>query len=144
MNSNSSTNPAFSDIRSVSGDVTQEKEAEKYVEPWCSASKNWFMEKILFRREVIAGSTHPNVITKWLAEVDIAANIEDLNHSGFVFDKLRQCFGLLIQRSPEGLRTLSQQNSREGSVSWKRNNTEELPFAERHANYVRDFLFLQN
>ena len=82
MNSNSSTNPAFSDIRSVSGDVTQEKESEKFdFEPWLTASKigSW---KILFRREVIAGSTHPNVITKWLAEVDIAANIEDLNQFG--------------------------------------------------------------
>ena len=40
MNSNSSTNPAFSDIRSVSGDVTQEKESEKFdFEPWLAASK---------------------------------------------------------------------------------------------------------
>ena len=82
MNSNSSTNLAFSDIRLVSDNGKQEKEAEKFdFEPWCSASKigSW---KVLFRREVIAGSTNPNVITRWFAEVDIAANIEDLNQFG--------------------------------------------------------------
>ena len=79
MNNNSSTNLAFSDVCSVSGDGIQRNKTEYFeFKLWATFGSL----KISFRREVIAGSTHPNVITTWLAEVEIAANMEDLNHSG--------------------------------------------------------------
>ena len=52
-------------------------------EPWPQASKfnSW---KVSFRREEISGSTHPRLISEWLAEIDVAASMGDLDHSSRV------------------------------------------------------------
>ena len=57
----------------------------------------------LFSREVVSGSTHPNVISIRLPEVDIAASEEDLSHSGFVFDKNPTVFEFLDSKSAKGM-----------------------------------------
>ena len=51
--------------------------------------KSW---KASFRREVLAGSTHPRQATDWLAEIDQAASIEDLDDGGSVHGNTRMSF----------------------------------------------------
>ena len=64
------------------------KDAEKFeLGPWPQASKfnSW---KVLFRKEVTAGSTHRRLIREWLKEIRyLASTMDDLDDSGFIFDK---------------------------------------------------------
>ena len=79
---NASTCTALSDTRSVTDEST---EAEKFeCEPRQQASKlkSW---NLFFRREVIPGSNHLRIVSDWLAEIDVAASMAELDHSGFVF-----------------------------------------------------------
>ena len=83
-----SISTALSDTRSVTHDSTsRSKTAEKFeFEPCPQASKicSW---KVSFRREDTTGSIHFRLISEWLAEIDLATAMEDLDHSGFMFDK---------------------------------------------------------
>ena len=82
-----STATALSDTRStVEESGPKKKEAEKFdFEPWPHASKFGFW-KLSFRREVISASSHPTLVSKRLAGIDVATRIEDLDFSRVVFD----------------------------------------------------------
>ena len=56
------------------------------MEPWPKPSKlnSW---KFSFRRRVTTGSTHPRLISDWLVNIALEANMADLDHAGFAFDK---------------------------------------------------------
>ena len=67
--------------------VPEGKEAERLeFDPWPQASKfgPW---KLYSRGEVISGSTRPKWVSEWSAGIDLATSVEDLETSGFVFDK---------------------------------------------------------
>ena len=83
---NASTCTALSDTRSVTDESTpKRREAEKFEcepRPQASKFKSW---NLFFRREVIPGSNHPRIVSDWLAEIEVAASMAELDHSGFVF-----------------------------------------------------------
>ena len=83
-----STSIALSDTRSVADvSTSKRKESDNFeFEPWPRASKisSW---KVSFRREVRSGSTHSRLISDCFAEIDLAAGMEELDYSEFIFDK---------------------------------------------------------
>ena len=83
-----STSTGLSDTRSVTDESTSKrKDAEKFeFQSWPQASKfnSW---KVCFRREVTTRSTHPRLSSDWLAEMDLASTKDELDLSGFIFDK---------------------------------------------------------
>ena len=88
---------ALSDTRSVDDErkYLKSKEAEKFeFEPWPQASKinSW---TVSLRREVMSGSTHPRLTSEWSGEIDVAATMGELDHSGFMFDKHQMEFDTL-------------------------------------------------
>ena len=67
--------------------LRKRKEAEKFeFEPWPQASQfsSW---KVSFRTEVTTGSTHLRLASERLAEFDLPSGMEELDWSGFIFDK---------------------------------------------------------
>ena len=60
----------------------EKKGTEKFeFEPW-PPDNSW---KVSFRREVMSGSTHPQLISDWFPEMDVAVSM-GIGHSLFVFD----------------------------------------------------------
>ena len=104
MGACSSTSTALSDTRSVADESTSKrKEAENFEsEPWPHASK-FSSCKVSFRREVISGSTHPRSISEWFAEIDLAAGMEDLDHSGYTLDEHQIDFETLDSKVAKGI-----------------------------------------
>ena len=59
--------------------------------------------KTSFRRDVIAGSTHSRQATGWLAEIDQATSLQDLDDVGFVFNSHPSSFETLDSQIPKCL-----------------------------------------
>ena len=83
------TPTALTDTRSAADESgsSNRREAEKFEFEPCPLASKFGSWKVSFRREVISESTHPRLVSDWLAEIDMATGIEDLDHSGFIFDK---------------------------------------------------------
>ena len=61
------------------------------------------MVSLSFRREVLSGSSHPRLVSDCLADIDLATSKDDLDHSGFVFDKHNQEFETLDSKIAKGI-----------------------------------------
>ena len=59
--------------------------------------------QISFRRDVVSGSTHPRLISEWLAEIDWATGIEDSGNQEFIFDKHQIKFETLDSKIATGI-----------------------------------------
>ena len=83
------TPTAVTDTRSAADESgsSNRREAEKFEFEPCPLASKFGSWKVSFRREVISESTHPRLVSDWLADIDMATGIEDLDHSGFIFDK---------------------------------------------------------
>ena len=95
---------AVSDTRSDSDESTSKSKEAEYseFEPWPEASKfsSW---KVSFCREVISGSPHLRLISEWLAEIELASGMGELDHTEFIFDKHHLEFETLDSKIANGI-----------------------------------------
>ena len=124
--------------------VPKRKEAERFeFEPRPQASQfgSW---KILFRREVISGSTNPRLISEWFGEVDIAAGMGDLDYSWFVFDKKSiHCDTLDSEIAKRIMKIIPAVFRKDNQFLGGDVGQEQTSRGCRQADYVPDFLVLQ-
>ena len=89
-NSSFNTKPLqnLSDVESYeSGSVPKRTEADKLeFERWPHVTRIRKWENKHAKREVIAGSTHPRTPAEWLAKIDQATSMQDLDNVGAVSD----------------------------------------------------------
>ena len=79
------------------------KKAQRFeFETWPHASK-FGCSKVSSRREVTSGSIYPRPISDWLPEICVAGRTEELDHSGFVFDKDQMEFETLDSKIAQGI-----------------------------------------
>ena len=71
-------------------------------EPW-SKPQDLDRGKISFLREAMSGSSLPNLVGQWLAEIDVATSKDDLDHSGFALDSNQTEFETLDSAIVNGI-----------------------------------------
>ena len=96
--------------------------------------------KSFFIGKVTSGSSQQlRLVSDWLAAVDLAASMDELDHSGFVFDKQVVKFQTLDKKITNGSRkTLLTDLERESSIFRRRHKTKKAPNSCRQGDCVPD------
>ena len=93
----------------------------------------------------MSGSTHPRLISEWSAEMDLATGVEDLDHSGFIFDKHQIEFATLESIIATGIMKDSSSRIQEEDQFLRGNSIQEEAFnAYGQTNHVSNILVLQH
>ena len=84
-------------------------------------------------------SQQPRLVGHLLAAVDLAASMDELDHSGFVFDKQVVEFQTLDKKNANGIRkTLMADLERKLNFLWRRHNTKKALNSCRQGDCVPD------